>query len=253
MINNSQEGWLPLWGKVTMCVSNQKVSIHQPSYFPWLGLLHKINLSDLYIYMDDVQLADRAYQHRNIFLTNQGDTKFLTVNTSKKEYRKLKIHELKLSNSNWNVEHLNFLKENYRTHPFFSEVMKVITPFYKREYETLNDVLFESMILSFELLDIKTEVVKMSEMAYDRTKSKSDLILELILKSTHKGYLSGTGAKDYMNLEEYAKHGVQVEFQEFTHPVYEQKGADEFVVGLAVLDLFFNLGIEESRQLFHSL
>ena len=47
-------------------------AIHQPSYFPWLGWMDKINKCDQFILMDEVQLSDRAYQHRNLFLTNTG-------------------------------------------------------------------------------------------------------------------------------------------------------------------------------------
>ncbi|HEY3277770.1 MAG TPA: WbqC family protein, partial [Syntrophorhabdaceae bacterium] len=55
------------------------LSIHQPSYFPWLGLLDKIAKSDVYMVMDEVQLTDAAYQHRNIFLTADGKIKYLTI------------------------------------------------------------------------------------------------------------------------------------------------------------------------------
>ena len=55
------------------------VSIHQPSYFPWLGWLHKVNNSDVFIMMDEVQLSDSAYQHRNIFLDKEGNEKYLNI------------------------------------------------------------------------------------------------------------------------------------------------------------------------------
>tara|TARA_Y100000385_G_C12936679_1_gene569169 strand:- start:156 stop:860 length:705 start_codon:yes stop_codon:yes gene_type:complete len=229
------------------------ICIHQPSYFPWLGLLDKINKSDTFIYMDLVQLADRAFQHRNLFLTIQGVKKYLTVNTSKKDYRKKNINQLSLSNSNWSKEHLNFLRENYRKHPFFEEVFSKLETFYNVEYHLLNDVLHGSMILIFNILNIKTRIIKMSEMNYDKTKFKSELILELILKSNHSKYLSGQGAKDYMDIEKYNKFGVEVLFQEFKHPVYKQKGTDKFVPGISILDVLFNIGIKNTQKILHSL
>ena len=63
-----------------------KVCAHQPSYFPWLGLLDKIAKSDLYIFEDEVQMNVRAYQHRNIFLRNDGTVSYLTVNIHRKGY-----------------------------------------------------------------------------------------------------------------------------------------------------------------------
>jgi len=68
-------------------VAEMKTSIHQPGYFPWLGLLHKFLNSDTVVLLDDVQLSDSAYQHRNQFLTRQGVVKILTVGIQKKGYK----------------------------------------------------------------------------------------------------------------------------------------------------------------------
>ena len=32
-----------------------KVTIHQPNYFPYPGLFHKLSLSDVFVVMDDVK------------------------------------------------------------------------------------------------------------------------------------------------------------------------------------------------------
>lgn len=84
-------------------------SIHQPSYFPWLGLLHKINSSDTFILLDDVQLSDSAFQHRNIFLSNDGKVKYLTIPFVKKEYRNKGFKDLEIADPMWTKNHLNFL------------------------------------------------------------------------------------------------------------------------------------------------
>lgn len=77
------------------------VSIHQPSYFPWLGLLDKIEKSDLYIYFNSVQLTDNAYQNRNIFLSNQIKEHLLTIPISKKNYLTKTIDKLEVIDNRW--------------------------------------------------------------------------------------------------------------------------------------------------------
>ena len=47
-----------------------KISIHQPSYWPWLGLLHKIRLSDADVILDNVNISKGSFQYRNQFLCN---------------------------------------------------------------------------------------------------------------------------------------------------------------------------------------
>ena len=67
------------------------VSIHQPSYFPWLGLLDKIEKSNTFVILDTVQFNDNAFQSRNIFLNHNGAVQYLTIPVQKKNYQKNKI------------------------------------------------------------------------------------------------------------------------------------------------------------------
>ncbi len=235
-------------------MNNKLVSIHQPSYFLWLGLLDKIIKSDMYIYMDEVQLTDRAYQNRNLFLSINGVEKMLTINISKQGYREKKISQLQITNPNWYNEHYNFIKENYKKHPFYEEINPFISEFFEQNKNTisLSTVIYNSMILVFNLLDIKTEVMKMSEIKYDVLKTNSDLIKELVQCVGSTKYLSGTGGKNYMDLEDFKNSGIDVVFQEFSHPVYPQKNSETFVAGLSVLDVLFNCGIDKTRQLLNS-
>ena len=39
-----------------------RVSGHQPAYLPWLGLFHKLYLSDVFVYMDTVQFLQGLEQ-----------------------------------------------------------------------------------------------------------------------------------------------------------------------------------------------
>ena len=211
-----------------------KVSAHQPSYFPWLGWLHKVKSSDLFILMDEVQLSDSAYQHRNVFLTNDGKTKFLTIPFDKKGYQEKNIKDLTINNQvKWQKNHFNFIKENNRKHPFFDEIIEKIEPLYTKKYDLVFDFLLDSLQLVFDLFAIETEIVIQSEMTYDRDTSKNELVLELVKSSGLKTYLSGQGAKSYLDVSSFSKEGIDVEFQEFTHPVYEQKSVlEDFSLGL---------------------
>lgn len=227
------------------------VSIHQPSYFPWFGLLDKIAKSDLYILMDEVQLADRAYQHRNMFITKEGKEKILTIGIDKKNYRSKKLCEIEInSNSNWQIEHKNFLTDSYKKAKYFDEIWIWLNPIFEKKYNKLIEVLEDSMQITLQLLDIKTAMKKQSDLEYNRDTFKSDLILDLCLATHAEIYLSGQGAKDYMELDKFEKENIEVVFQLFKHPVYNQLYSDDFIIGLSILDCLFNNGVEETRRLF---
>jgi hypothetical protein len=228
------------------------LSIHQPSYFPWLGLLHKIAGSDLYMVMDEVQLTDSAYQHRNQFLSADGKVKYLTIPFNKSSYLKRPFNALEIRDQSWRTDHPNFLWNSYRRHPFFDEIFPLLSDYYGAEYGLLTDAVMASMNICLALFEIKTEVVFQSASDYDRSLRRGDLVLYLVRKSGADCYLSGTGAKAYLDEASFVD-GISLRYDHFVHPEYPQKNSPVFVPGLSCLDMLFNIGISESRRLFGGL
>ena len=55
------------------------ISGHQPVYLPWLGLIHKAFLADVFVFMDDVQYLSQDWNNRNRIKNPQGKAIWLTV------------------------------------------------------------------------------------------------------------------------------------------------------------------------------
>jgi hypothetical protein len=226
------------------------LSIHQPSYFPWLGMLDKISKSDVFMIMDEVQLSDSAYQHRNLLLTADGKPKFLTIPFVKKDYLKKPFREIEIASPDWRIKHLNSIRNTYIRHPFAYEIMPAVEQFYATEYRLLADAVVSSMRLSFDLFGIDTRVVLQSAMDYDHALRRGDLVVALVRAARADCYLSGPGARAY--LDESAFSGdLRLRYNYFQHPIYPQRGTQEFQAGLACLDALFNLGVAGSRALLH--
>lgn len=226
------------------------LSIHQPSYFPWLGLLDKIAKSDVYMVMDEVQLSDSAFQNRNLFLSADGKSKYLTIGFNKKGYLSRRFCDLEISQVDWQEKHLNTLKSYYGKHRFFSEVMPCIEPVFQNSYTRLLEPVVESMRLSMQLLGITTRIIYQHEQEYDRETKKNDLVLALVKSTGADVYLAGAGSKSYMQLDTFSAQGIEVRFNHFAHPDYPQKNMEKFVPGISCLDMLFNVGIERSRKIF---
>ncbi len=229
---------------------NMILSIHQPSYFPWLGLLHKIARSDVYMVMDEVQLSDSAFQNRNLFLSPDGKEKFLTISFKKKGYLSRRFCDLEITQSDWQAKHLNTFKSYYGKHPFFAEVLPYIESIFCNEYPLLLNPVVDSMRISMQMLNIPTKIIFQHELQYDRETKKSDLVLALVRAASADIYLAGTGSKDYMQLDSFQSQNIQVIFNEFSHPEYPQKYQSKFQPGMSCLDLFFNVGIQQARKIF---
>jgi hypothetical protein len=217
-------------------------SIHQPSYFPWQGLLNKINESDTFIIMNEVQFLDGGYQNRNIFLDKNLSVHMLTIPIEKKNYFDKTIKEMRIADKRWQKKHLRFLMQNYNRHPYFEEILHEIEPVYINEYNFLVDVLVDSMTLCYKLFEMNTQLILQSDLAYNKESKKSDLIFELLKCSNSKNYLSGTGAKSYQENGEFEQNGINLIYQDFKQTPYEQYKNSTFTEGLSSLDLLFNVG-----------
>ena len=224
------------------------VSIHQPSYFPWIGLLRKIQRSDLFILLDEVQLSDSAYQHRNLFLTNTGESKYLTIPFLRQNYRSIPFSQIRISDRTWATKHKSFLQNNYKKHAHFNEVYSKIESIFENEYSNLIDPILVSMKLCLEMLNIKTTIIRQSEYLQLGSLRGQDLVENLVVAANGEFYLSGLGAKDYLTKSAFY-NGAEIIFESYVHPVYPQKYSQGFISGLSCLDMLFNVGIKESRDL----
>jgi WbqC-like protein family len=227
------------------------LSIHQPSYFPWLGMLDKIRKSDVFMIMDEVQLSDSGYQHRNLLITADGKTKFLTIPFVRRGYLKLPFREIEIASSDWGSKHLSFIKNTYRKHPYADEVMPRLEAFYAADYRLLVDAVVASMRLSLEFFGIETQVIFQSEMNYDHSLRRGDLVIALARAAGAKCYISGSGAKAYLDESAFAGD-MSLRYNTFRQQSYSQKGSTTFQPGLACLDAMFNLGVEASRSLLEA-
>lgn len=226
------------------------LSIHQPSYFPWIGLLNKIAKSDIYMVMDEVQLSDSAFQNRNLFLSADGKIKYLTIGFNKKNYLSRRFCDLEITQPDWQDKHLNILKSYYGKHRFFPEILPYIEPVFRNAYPLLVDPVVESMRICMQLLEIPTKIIYQHELEYDRVTKKNDLVLALVKATGANVYLAGTGSKDYMQLDTFKAQGIHIVFNHFVHPVYPQRNQEKFESGISCLDLLFNVGIDRAREIF---
>ena len=228
-----------------------KVAIHQPHYFPWPGYLDKMAKADKFIILDEVQLTDRSPMLRNKFLQLNGEEHMLGLSVKKKGYREKMTKEIELADiEEVQEKHKRFIQMNYGKTRGYSEVWPEIQDIFEKKYQYLIDIEMDTIMAMRKLFSIETELIYQSNLDYDRTMKKSDLMLTLSEAVGADIYLSGQGAKKYMVEEEFREKGIEVEYQEFTYPVYKQKNMNEFVANLSAIDMLMQLGIEDARKLF---
>ncbi len=223
------------------------VSIHQPSYWPWLGLLDKIAKTNTFILLDDAQVVKGTNQYRNIFYYN-GEAKYITIPLNLK--LGMNFNELTFRNDEWKKDHLNKLLNYYLKSPFFEETFIDLRVFYGQEFERPIDLLRETMIFCFNKLGIKVDLFLSSELNVDG--KKGERVLNLCKKVGANIYLAGKGSYNYMQeyLPKFINEKIEVKWHSFQHPVYRQDPKYPFIEGLSCLDIFFFEGFENSKEIF---
>ena len=210
-------------------INKMLASIHQPSYWPWLGLFDKIAKTDTFILLDNAQVVKGTYQYRNIFFCS-GEAKFITLPVNLK--LGIRFNELEFNNGTWKAEHLNKLHNYYLKAPYFNVVYSELEKFYSNNFNNPIDLLKETMLFSFERLNINVDFFLSSQFSI----------------SGLKGRGSFEYMQEYIPMFEEAK--IKVTWHEFHHPVYGQDSRFPFVAGLSCLDLFFFQGFEKAREIF---
>jgi hypothetical protein len=61
-------------------------------------------------------------------------------------------------------------------------------------------------------------------------------------------YLSGSGCLDFFNPTLLNDNHISVKFQELKFKPYPQKGTNDFVSGLSILDLLVNVGFDRANE-----
>jgi len=222
-----------------------KIAVHQPQYIPWLGYFHKMASVDQFVFLDTVQYKKREFQNRNCIKTPSGST-WLTVPVLTKGSFFQKINEVKIDNQErWREKHCESIKRNYSKAPCFKIYQNFLDEIYGKEWNYLVDLNIATINYLKNALHINTPVLLESEIGTTRT--KTERIIEICKKLKADIYLSGKGAKDYMDENLFKKNGIRLEYQEFHHPVYPQLHG-VFIPNLSAIDYIFNNKL--SSQLF---
>lgn len=215
------------------------VTIHQPDFAPWLGFFERWAASDLYVVLDDVQFLRRGWHHRDRIKTTSGP-QWLTIPVLKKGKYEQRINETRLDNSNgWRRKHLAAIRTAYGKCPFFGVVFPELKRIYDRDHDRLMDFNLDLLRLLGGHMGIATPLA----LASDHPSGKTSTARLVELTGLHMGttYLTGTGARDYLDEDLFQAQGMRVQWQEFEHPVYDQPhGA--FEPGLSVIDYLMNVG-----------
>lgn len=213
------------------------VSIHQPHYFPWLGLIEKIACSDHFIFLDNVQFEKNGWQNRTRYSTSDG-IKFLTLPVRQKGVlsQTITISDIELADTNAPIKHWRTLSQRYAGRPGWKLIASKMEAVLCTPYKTLMPLCIATTTLTLEVYKIMPSILYSSNLRADGL--KGDRVINLVSAAKGDAYLSGSGAKAYLDAAAFEKSGLGLSFQEFKHPEYAQSTGVEFQPAAFALEWF---------------
>jgi hypothetical protein len=225
--------------------SGRTVAIHQPNYLPWLGYFEKIARSDVFVFLDDVEYSSSSWINRNKLKTPDGWT-WLTVPVRGSSGP---IAAAEIADDSWREGHEKSLQMNYGGAAHFEEFADVFEETYARSWESLCELNVHLIRELADRLGLDCEFVRSSALDVDAT--KGERIVRLCETLEADRYLSGEGARSYNDPARFERAGVDLAYQSFDCPRYEQR-FDGFVPNLSAVDAMLNVGSEGTRELLRS-
>lgn len=220
------------------------VSIHQPNYLPWLGYFYKIAMSDIFIFLDDVQFTKGDYINRVKIYSPQKEEQWLTipVNVS----LETSISDINI-NQKWKNKHLKTINQIYSKSKYFKETFEDIGKIYLEEYQTLaelNIAFIEYFLTKFQL---KTKIYKSSDLNITELIS-DDRLIQLVKAVNGTQYLSGSGGFNYQSVEKFNTSNISV-ISYSINEKFDYKTKYKNKIGLSILDFIFNEGFNKDLLL----
>jgi WbqC-like protein family len=226
------------------------LSAHQPVYLPWLGFLHKVCSSDLFVLMDDVKYSRNSVYARNRIRSTNGSARWLTVPVTRDSHER-PINQVKIAPGGvWQIKHVNAIKAAYSRARFFDDYIDFFKWVYRgKRWENLFELNRTLLRQILQWYGIHTPIVNASD--HRVTGAKSELIVNYCLRFGADLYLFGKSGRNYADVKLFQARGVQLAFQDYSHPVYDQGGVP-FLANLSAIDLLFHHGPEAGRILMTS-
>ena len=202
-----------------------KISIHQTTFLPYLGTWAKIADSDVFIIETNYIFSTTSFYYRTHVTNKKGELEYLTLPITREPVH---LSETQLKDVNEAEKRIRKALSYYVDAPYYKDVMVKMEIFFKEQLpscKTLHNVNMDLFWWVYNWLGLTTKVVVVGpgdvEETPDDTKT-SRLIRKInIFGNKHNVYISGGGGRDYLDVAEMNKNGIDVVFQSATGDFYK--------------------------------
>lgn len=219
----------------------KKVAILQSSYIPWKGYFDIINSVDEFVVYDEVQYTVRDWRNRNYIKTKEG-VKWLTIPVKVKGLRSQLISEARVADSSWTDRHWRSICYSYSGAGYFDKYSQILEAAYRSssEQEYLSEINILFIYTLCEILGIGTKITQSSE--YGAAGDRNSRLVDICRAAGASTYLTGPSAASYIDTALFQKHGIAIEWADYSGYREYRQLYSPFVHNVSVVDLILNEG-----------
>jgi hypothetical protein len=211
----------------------------QPGYLPWLGFFDQMKKADVFVYYDDVQFDKNGWRNRNRIKGSKGPV-WLTVPVRHKGRSEQSIQAVEvIQDQLWATKHVKSIRELYAHAPFTKDYLDGLEAVLSGPKTHLVDFCYAAVEYFRGVLEIDTPMFRSSDLNIEG--KRSERLVNICNHFQADTYLSGDSAKSYLQDDLFKDAGIDVQWQNYQHPTYDQQhGA--FISHLSIVDLVMNMG-----------
>ena len=215
-------------------------AVMQPAYLPWAGYFNLISQVDVFVFLDDSQFERGTWQNRNRVLV-AGESHWLTVPVMR-EFLGAGINAVRTDEKlHWRRKHMDLLRQNYGKHTFGAEMLQIGDIVGDQSLAILAELNIRLIFYCCERLGITTRCVRSSEMGI--LGKRTERLIEICEHIGCDEYLSPPGSAEYLAADQFVEMtGTRLRFNEYIPEPYPQKGKEQFVSHLSIVDVVASLG-----------
>lgn len=191
------------------------VLITQSNYLPWRGWYAIARLTDILVYLDDVQFTRRDWRNRNLIADERGP-KWLTVPLQNSGNYHSFICNMVISESDWWQKHLKLLDQAYGKFESYESLRSELSSVFEsldgiKSLSEINRLLNEWV---FSTLKIKTYVRDSRE--FPSSQRKTARLIEICQALGATDYISGPAARAYLDESQFETNSINVKWIDYS-------------------------------------
>lgn len=212
----------------------------QPSYLAWVPFFKRMQMSDVFVYLDDVEYSKNSFHNRNRIKTPQG-SHTLTVPVLYKGHSRSFLQDMPINNGvRWANKHWRAIEQNYSKAKYFDQLGPLLWEnIYSKKWEKLADLNIYLIEFFRNYLGIGVKCYRSSELNVNG--QGNEKLINLCRELGATKFVVKPGTEHYHPRDFFEKYKVGFEYFTFKPETYLQLYG-EFIAGLSILDYAMNCG-----------